>query len=72
MTTSGQLRELREHNGTFCILTVVVVAKNSKRDSPGGPMVKTVFPMEGVRVQTLVKELRSHMSRSTAKKFKNK
>ena len=28
---------------------------------PGSPVVKTAFPLQGVRVQSLVRELRSHM-----------
>ena len=30
-------------------------------DFPGGPVVKTAFPLQGVQVQSLVGELRSHM-----------
>ena len=36
------------------------------RDFPGGALVKTVLPMQGVRVGDLVRELRSHMPYSTA------
>ena len=39
---------------------------------PGGPVVKTVLPMQGAWVQSLVRELRSHMLHSTAKKKKLK
>ena len=39
-------------------------------DFPGGPAVKTVLPLQGTWVQSLVGELRSHMPRSTAKKKK--
>ena len=28
---------------------------------PGSPVVNTVIPLQGVRVQSLVRELRSHM-----------
>ena len=37
------------------------------RDLPGGPVVKT-GPMQGVKVQSLVREIRSHMPCGTAKK----
>ena len=30
-------------------------------DIPGGPVLKTLFPMQRVKVQSLVGELRSHM-----------
>ena len=39
---------------------------------PGGPVVKTAFPMQGVQVWSLVRKLRSHMPHSMAKKKKNK
>ena len=32
-------------------------------DFPGGPVFKTVLPMQGVWVQSLARELRSHMAR---------
>ena len=38
--------------------------KQNKRhywDFPGGPAVETSLPMQGVRVQSLVRELGSHM-----------
>ena len=38
------------------------------RDFPGGPMVKTALPMQGPRVQSLVRELRSHMPHGQRKK----
>ena len=40
------------------------------RDFPGGPVAKTALPMQGVQVQSLVVELRSHMPRGTARKNK--
>ena len=38
-------------------------------DLPGSPMVKTQLPMQGARVQSLVRELRSHKPCGTAKKI---
>ena len=38
------------------------------RDFPGSQVVKTVLPVQGIWVQSLVRELRSHMPRSKAKK----
>jgi len=37
---------------------------------PDGPVVKTLLPLQGARVQSLVRELRSHMPSSVAKKKK--
>ena len=34
---------------------------NSLWDFPGGPVAKTVFPTQGAWVQSLVRELDSHM-----------
>ena len=34
---------------------------------PGGPVVKTVLPLQGTQFQSLVVELRSHMPSSMAK-----
>ena len=39
-------------------------------DFPGGPVVKTVLPVQEVQVWSLGKELRSHMPRDAAKKIK--
>ena len=39
------------------------------RDFPGSQVVKTVLPVQGIWVQSLVRELRSHMPRSKAKKY---
>ena len=42
-------------------------------DFPGGPVVETVLPMQGAEVQSLVRELTSHMPWYAAKKvFKKK
>ena len=37
---------------------------------PGGPVVKTAFPLQGAWVQSLVRELRSHMLIHCKKKKK--
>ena len=34
---------------------------------PGGPVVKTVFPMPELRIQSLVRELRVHVLHCVAK-----
>ena len=39
-------------------------------DLPGSPMVKILFPVQGMQVQSLVGELRSHMSYGVAKRLK--
>ena len=36
------------------------------RDFPGGPVVKTMLPLQGGRVQSLVRELRSHKPQGKA------
>ena len=36
--------------------------------SPGGPVVKTALPLQGTRVQSLVREVRSHMLGGAANK----
>ena len=41
-------------------------------DFPSGPVVKTVLPLQGAQVRSLVGELRSHMLRGAAKKIKLK
>ena len=41
---------------------------NPWRDFPGGLVVKTVHPMQGTWVQSLVRELRSHALHGMAKK----
>ena len=46
--------------------------KGRKSDFFGGPVVKTVLLMQGVQVQSLVGELRSHIAHAVAKKKKNK
>ena len=38
------------------------------RDFPGGPVVKILLPLQGVRVHSLVRELRSCMPHSASKK----
>ena len=39
---------------------------------PGGPVVKTVLPLQGARAWSLGEELSSHMPRGTAKTQTNK
>ena len=46
--------------------------KGRKSDFFGGPVVKTVLLMQGVQVQSLVGELRSHIAHAVAKKKKKK
>ena len=41
-------------------------------ESPGGPVVKTVLPLQGVWVRSLVGELRSHIPCSVAKNKQKK
>ena len=41
-------------------------------DFPSNPVVKTVLPLQGTWVQSLVGELRSYMLYSTAKRFKKR
>ena len=40
------------------------------RNFPGRPVVKTVLPVQGAQVQTLIRKLRSQMLYSKAKKKK--
>ena len=40
--------------------------RKQRRDFPGGPMVKILLPMQGMQVQSLAGELRSHMLHSAA------
>ena len=42
------------------------------RDFPGAPVVKTVLPMQGVWVRSLVRELRSHMPHGKKQNTKQK
>ena len=46
--------------------------KGRKSDFLGGPAVQTVLPMQGVQVQSLVGELRSHIAHAVTKKKKKK
>lgn len=46
--------------------------KGGKSDFFGGPAVKTVLLMQGAQVQSLVRELRSHIAHAVAKKKKEK
>ena len=55
---------------------VLMVAKSRTRLKqlstealPGDPVIKTELPMQGVRVWSLVEELRSHMQHGAAKKI---
>ena len=41
-------------------------------DFPDGPVVKTLLPLQGARVQSLDRELRSHKPHGTAKKKKGR
>ena len=41
------------------------------RDFPGSPVVKTGLPMQGVRVQSLMEDLRSRMPRGVAQNKTN-
>ena len=41
-------------------------------DFPSNPEVKTTLPMQGARVRSLVRELRSHILYGVAKKKKKK
>ena len=51
------------------LVFVQVCAKDSNiRGFPSGPVVKTVFLVQWAWVQSLVRELRSHMMHSVAKK----
>ena len=43
-------------------------SKRNPWDFPGGPVVKTVLPLQGARVRSLVRELRSCSLRGAAKK----
>ena len=45
---------------------------NNLEDFPGGPVVKTMLPMQGVQFRSLVGELRSHLLYGAAKKDKKK
>ena len=48
---------------------ILVPYKKKKRDFPGGPVVKTPSSQcRGRRFKSLVRELRSHMLHSVAKK----
>ena len=38
------------------------------KDFSGGPVVKTMLPLQGEQVQSLAGKLRSHMLRGAAKK----
>ena len=46
--------------------------ESRKSDFLGGPAVKSALPMQGVQVQSLVGELRSHIAHAVAKKKKRK
>ena len=41
-------------------------------DFPGGTVAKTVLPMQAAQVQSVVRELKSYMQRTMAKKKKKK
>ena len=55
---------------TFCNLLVSVIYPSKiSRQFPGGPVVRTrCFHCPGARVQSLVRELKSHKLRGAAKK----
>ena len=44
--------------------------KEPKKDSPGDAVVNTTLPLQAVKVQSLERELRSHMLHGTIKKRK--
>ena len=48
------------------------VFKAALRDFPGGPGVKTLLPLKGAQVPSLIREVRSHMPCRMAKKQTNK
>lgn len=50
----------------------LVAEKSSSWDFPAGPVVETVLPMQGTEVQSLVRELTSHMPQYVAKKVLKK
>ena len=50
----------------------LVAEKSSSWDFPAGPVVETVLPMQGTEVQSLVRELTSHMPQYAAKKVLKK
>ena len=69
------LSEDKASSSTFASLveggkSTLRIKKSSFWDFPGGPVVKTLPSMQGVQVQSLVTELRSHMR--AAKKPKHK
>ena len=41
-------------------------------DFPGGTVAKTALPMQAAQVQSVVRELKSYMQRTVAKKKKKK
>ena len=45
-------------------------ARKNLKAIPGGPDVKTVLPVQGLWVQSLVRKLRSHTCRGHKKKMK--
>ena len=49
------------------VKTVVWPCNTTWRDFPGCPAVKTVLPLQGAQVRSLVWELRSQMPHSEAK-----
>ena len=50
----------------------LTIQRSRSWDFPGSPVVKTALPLQDMRVQSLVGELRSLMLRSVAKKKKKK
>ena len=57
-----KMQEMTQH------VIIKSFVRTSQRDFPGGPVVKTLLPLQGARVPALVRELRSRMPRGAAKK----
>ena len=55
------------HSSPPSILEHFYYLKKKSKNFPGGPVVKTVLPLQGEEVRSLVRELRSHMPRNIAK-----
>ena len=62
------LRAQYIHIPSFCLCHSLPAsfARVLMRDFPGGPVVKTMLPLQGGRVQSLVMELRSHKPQGKA------
>ena len=60
------------HKGDYCWNPHQKRAERKFWDFPGGPVVNTVLPLQRALVQSLIRELRSHMPDVAAKKRKEK